>query len=119
LSRIDAVASFDDQLAGLEEQLGTAVGDASLCTVSRAAGGAVPGVKHREGGVTALREVRRMVGAGVAELERALAGWRDELRRARERRMGRDWLSYRAGGVDALEDALRQSAPSTEATAAG
>lgn len=102
------MAMLDEQLSALQEQLGAAVGDASLCTVSRAAGGPVPGVKYLEGGVTALRETRRAIDDGedeVAAVERALARWRSELQRALERGMGRDWLSYRAGGVDALEQA--------------
>jgi len=109
---IGAVASIDEQLAGLVEQLGAVVGDASLCTVSRAAGGPVPGVKYLEGGVMALREARREVQRGserAAAVSAALERWRGELERARERELGRDWLSYRAGGVDALEDAANAS----------
>jgi hypothetical protein len=107
-SRIGHVVGIDDRLAALEQRLGEVVGDASLCTASRAAGGPVPGVKYVEGGVAALREARRAVRDGEGEpaaLDAALASWRAELARAREREMGGDWLAYRAGGVDALEDA--------------
>lgn len=106
------MGTIDEQLSALQEQLGAVVGDASLCTVSRAAG-PVPGVKYLEGAVTALREVRRAIGDGdeqASALERALARWRSELQRAREREMGPDWLAYRAGGVDALEDSSRRPA---------
>ena len=102
----DRSAELDARREVVEQELGRALGNASLCSVSRSAG-SVPAAKHLEGRLAALREVRREVRAGGAldaACERVGRSWREALAEATERGAGRDWVAYRAGGVDELEE---------------
>ncbi len=96
----------ESRFARLEEELAVAVGDASLCAISRTAG-SVPAAKHLEGRLAALMALRRSLRRGD-RLEAALAELLDAWRRALEdvaaRAAGPDWRAYRAGGVDELEE---------------
>jgi hypothetical protein len=90
----------------VEEQLGAAAGDRSLCAISRA-GGRVDGVKYLEGRLSALREVRRALKEGRSPetlIAERRADWQAELDRLRAADAGRGWVAYRAGGVDELDE---------------
>ena len=98
----DLTIRIEDLLASANRDLMDAVGDSSLCAVSRS-DGRVDGVKYLEGRTAALRELRREADRrGESVLADVAAEWRAQLDRVRERDMGPDWLAYRAGGVDVL-----------------
>jgi hypothetical protein len=92
------------RLAAVETELAAAAGSSSLCALSRS-GEQVDGVKHLEGRMAALMELRRTLRRGgvikvvVAEL---LSSWRAALDDVRRRDQGPSWVAYRAGGVDEL-----------------
>jgi hypothetical protein len=92
-------------LADTERDLVTAAGDASLCAIGKS-GQRVAGVKYLEGRSAALREYRRELTATSDDdvLDAVVARWRDRLRQALDHDMGPDWVAYRTGGVDALDD---------------
>ncbi|MFO7960627.1 MAG: hypothetical protein R6U94_06760 [Nitriliruptoraceae bacterium] len=95
---------MESRLARLEEDLTAAVGDASLCAISRSAG-SVPAAKHLEGRLAALMALRRSLRRGdrlEASLAELLDGWRRDLDDVTARDAGDDWRAYRAGGVDEL-----------------
>lgn len=103
-------AAADRALAGLLDEASRTMqrlaGGTAVCTFTRA-GTPVPGMKHAEGRWAALRQVQRSAASGAplaAEAARVRGEWAASLDRARERRSGRDWLAYYAGGVDALDD---------------
>ncbi|MFP4310978.1 MAG: hypothetical protein ACLFS9_03220 [Nitriliruptoraceae bacterium] len=94
------------RLGVLERELSATTGDVSLCAISRSAG-SVPAVKHLEGRLAALMELRRAGredGPHPGTLETLLATWRRGLEEVRAREAGPDWVAYRAGGVDELEE---------------
>lgn len=96
---------IEARFVDLQEELTAALGDESLCAVSRTAG-AVPAAKHAEGRLAALMELRRSLrgGGGVeASLAEQLDAWRRWLDDVTVREAGPDWQAYRAGGVDELE----------------
>ena len=93
---------IEDLLAEANRDLTHAVGDSSLCAVSKT-GGRVDAVKYLEGRTSALREVRR---EGPDALTRVESEWRSQLDRVLETEMGPDWLAYRAGGADVLAELL-------------
>lgn len=108
---VDWRARCDQLLSDTERDLVAAVGDASLCAISKS-GERVDGVKYLEGRSAALREYRReLADFSGAEAHRAVVRrWRDHLQLAQERDMGPDWVAYRSGGVDALADLADQEA---------
>jgi hypothetical protein len=79
-------------------------GGTSVCGPAKG-GTSAPSLKHDEGRWAALREVQRGVGAGevAAVAERVQAAWTRDLAR-RSRSSGADWIAYRSGGVEALEE---------------
>jgi hypothetical protein len=100
----DLSERIEELLAAANRDLMGAVGDSSLCAVSRS-GDRVDGVKYLEGRTSALRELRRKVGdEGAAAVDSVAAEWQRQLDRVQERDMGPDWLAYRAGGVDVLAE---------------
>lgn len=95
--------------AGAESALAAAAGDIALCRVDGQPGADV--IKHAEGRLAAMTEVRRRVrSAGTpsadaaAVVDEVLAAWRAGLAVALDR--GGLWPAYRRGGVAELE-ALR------------
>ena len=104
--------SLQSRITEVGEHLAAISGDASLCTMSRS-GRPAPAVKYHEGQWAALREVAKRTRAGGelhAEAVAARDRWAAELTRLTERGAGRDWISYRTGGVDALDELLSASA---------
>ena len=97
--REPVVDPLDGLLAAHGRALTAAVGDWSLCAISRS-GESWPAAKYHEGALVALRDVRRAAGDRPAAARRLLAEWRRP--RARALEMGGDGVAYRAGGVDAL-----------------
>jgi hypothetical protein len=100
------------RIAEAGEHLARISGDASLCTMSRS-GQPAPAVKYHEGQWAALREVAKRVRAGgdvTAETAAARGRWAADLDRLTERGAGRDWIAYRTGGLDALDELLTASA---------
>lgn len=99
----------DDAAAGLD----SATGGTAVCTFTKA-GTPVPGIKYAEGRWAALREVQRRVAKGASyedALRQTHAVWSLALQALQERGAGTDWISYRTGGTDALDD-LAASQPS-------
>lgn len=104
--------SLPDRLVALLDEAGLSMtrlaGGTAVCTFSRA-GIPVPGIKYAEGGWAALREVQRATAAG-AELgltaATTTAAWQAHFDAAVARAQSRDWIAYRAGGVDALSALL-------------
>jgi hypothetical protein len=104
--------SLRARIAEAGEHLAQISGDASLCTVSRS-GQPAPAVKYHEGRWAALREVATRVKAGgdvAVETAAARERWAADLDRLTERGAGRDWIAYRNGGLDALDELLTASA---------
>lgn len=99
-------AIVEARLASLQEELAAAVGDGSLCAISRSAG-SVPAAKYLEGRLAALMALRRAMRGGEASqtaLAALLAAWRNGLAGVTARDAGPDWRAYRAGGVEELEE---------------
>lgn len=88
-----------------EADLQAASGGAPLCKVSET-GTTGQGVKYFEGRWAALRDVQR-----GAEPREALHRWRQAHEDHLAQGSGRDWVSYSAGGVDALFELLGASSP--------
>lgn len=95
--------------AAAESALAAAAGGTALCRVDGRPGADV--VKHAEGRLAAITQVRRRLRApgprpadATAVVDDVLAGWRADLAVALDR--GGLWPSYRRGGVAELE-ALR------------
>lgn len=104
--------SLQARIADVGEHLARISGDTSLCTTSRS-GEPAPAVKYHEGRWAALREVAKRVRAGgepATEAAAARERWSADLARLVERGAGRDWVAYRTGGVDALDELLTASA---------
>jgi hypothetical protein len=98
--------SLQARIADVGEHLAQISGDASLCTMSRS-GEPAPAVKYHEGRWAALREVAKRVTAGgelTTETVAARERWSADLERLTDRGAGRDWIAYRTGGVDALDE---------------
>jgi len=95
----------ESRFAHLQQELSAALGDESLCAISRTAG-PVPAAKHAEGRLAALMALRRSLQRGErleTSLTDQLDAWRRWLDDVTVREAGRDWQAYRAGGVDELE----------------
>ena len=76
----DRSAELDARREVVEQELGRALGNASLCSVSRSAG-SVPAAKHLEGRLAALRDLRRALRRGEQAGEavvRLAADWEAE-----------------------------------------
>ena len=101
-------AEVDRRLGAVEAELTAAAGGASLCSISRSGGGSVPTVKYLEGRMAALLELRRTVRRtsddGADPVAAARTEWTTALEDLRRRDAGPDWLAYRAGGVDELNE---------------
>lgn len=88
------------------EDLTSASGDASLCSISKSAG-PVPGIKYLEGRMAAVMEIRRSTSRGadaVSAVADAHTTWSRRLHDAERNAMSRDWTAYYAGGVDQLAE---------------
>lgn len=99
-------ALLDAQLAAAEEWFQRHSDGAAICSFTRA-GIAVPGLKYAEGRWSALRQVQRSILRGVspsAALPTVVGQWTEDLARRRSMGAGPDWIWYRAGGLDALEE---------------
>lgn len=97
---------LEDRLRRVEEELSSAAGGESLCSISKAAG-SVPAAKYLEGRLAALLQLRRAIRAGgeISACRDELSGeWREALDDVIQRDFGSDWKAYRAGGVDELEE---------------
>lgn len=95
-------------------------GGAAVCTFTRA-GKAVPGIKYAEGRWAALRDVERRVAKGGAlgpVLAASLERWCTQQSVALARGVGRDWVAYHEGTVDAVAElAERLGIPTAGGTA--
>lgn len=100
------LAFLDGQAAQAAATMAAATDGASLCSISRT-GARVPGVKYPEGRWAALRALRRAA-RGTAEVPAAIAALRQEWVQdlsLRQERAEENWIAYRLGGVDALDEA--------------
>lgn len=88
-----------------EADLQAASGGAPLCKVSQT-GTNGQGVKYFEGRWAALREVQR-----GSEPREAFQRWRQSHEKHLTQGSSPDWVSYSAGGVDALFELLGASSP--------
>ena len=106
----DAAPLLDVRLARAEEELTTATGGASPCSISETAG-SVAAAKYREGRVAPILELRRIVGRGEpleSAVGRVAATWHTALADVTARDAGPDWLVYRADGVDELDERMTE-----------
>ena len=98
---------LDQRARVVEAELSAALGDASLCAVSKTAG-QVPAAKHLEGRLAALSQLRRTVPPAPEDVHAAIrslrAEWQQALEHVVARDFGPDWRAYRAGGVDELTE---------------
>ncbi len=106
MNREALLAAVDELADTAAAAMASATEGASLCSVSRT-GERIPGVKYPEGRWAALRALRRVLRREDADQAAAIAGlraeWAEEL--AARRAAGQDnWIAYRLGGVDALDD---------------
>ena len=101
-----AGALLEVHLAEAEERFQRRSDGAAVCSFTRA-GVAIPGLKYAEGQWAALRQVQRSILSGVspaAALPTVVEQWTGDLALRRSQGAGPDWIGYRAGGLDALED---------------
>jgi hypothetical protein len=91
-----------------------ATGGSSLCALSPAAG-PVPAIKYHEGRWAALREVSRLNAPDdldrfdadcIDTAARTREQWAQQLANLHAREAGPDWIAYRSGGVDALDQLI-------------
>lgn len=104
-SNRSADALLGAQLTEAEERFRGRSNGVAVCSFSRA-GVAVPGLKYAEGQCAALRQVRQVIGRGSSPAEaltEVVEQWSEDLARRRSRGAGPDWVWYRSGGLDALE----------------
>jgi len=98
-------ALLEAQLAEAEERFLRRSNGVAVCSFTRA-GVAAPGLKYAEGQCAALRQVQQVLGRGsspAAALTEVVDQWTEDLTRRRSHGAGPDWIWYRLGGVDALE----------------
>ena len=98
-------ALLEAQVAEAEERLQQCSNGESVCHYTRA-GVAVPALKDAEGRWAALRQVQQSLRSGLpsaAAFSTVVDQWTEDLARRRSKGAGPDWISYRAGGLDALE----------------
>jgi hypothetical protein len=103
------LSELEERRERVEQELTSAAGGASLCSISRSAG-PVPGIKYLEGQMAALMELDRVVRRGddlASASAEILERWSARLDGARQRGMSADWIAYYAGGVDELTAASR------------
>jgi len=103
---IALVERLDALVADAAVRLDAASGATAVCTWTRA-GVAVPGIKYAEGRWAALRGLQRSVRRGNsvdAALDQERRLWTDALEALQARSGGGDWIAYRTGGVDALQE---------------
>lgn len=97
---------LEDRLGRVEAELTAATGGASLCSISKVAG-SVPAAKYLEGRLAVLLQLRRSPSAiqeALAAVDNLRDEWATELERVTREAFGPDWLAYRAGGVDELDE---------------
>ena len=96
-------------LAAATADLDSAARGISLCVATKA-GRSAPGTKYHEGRWAALNEVarrsRRTAESVTISATVVRRSWFDELIRLRQREAGQDWVAYRQGGSDALDELL-------------
>ena len=94
--------------------LDAAAGGAAVCVFTRA-GTPVPGIKYHEGRWAALTEVARRCRRTGEDPGRVAVevrtGWSEDLDRLRRRAAGPDWIAYREGGLDALDELGADAGP--------
>lgn len=86
--------------------LDSATGSSAVCTFTRS-GTPVPGIKYAEGRWAALREAQRRIAKGASFDDAVRVGleeWAAALDTLRLRGANADWVAYRTGGVDALDE---------------
>lgn len=103
---VELLAAIDARAEAAAAAMTSATDGASLCSVSRT-GQRIPGVKYPEGRWAAMRALRRALqrdDRGEVETVAALrAEWAEDL--AARRASGQEnWIAYRLGGVDALDE---------------
>jgi hypothetical protein len=109
----ELLAAIDERADAAAAAMASATDGASLCSVSRS-GERIPGVKYPEGRWAAMRALRRALRRADAEAGAAIAAlraeWADDL--AARRSTGQDnWIAYRLGGVDALDEVAALAHP--------
>jgi hypothetical protein len=112
--RDDLAAALHRLLGAATAGLDEAAGGAAVCAFTKA-GTPVPGIKYHEGRWAALNQVARRCRPGredpaTAALE-VHSDWSADLARLTERGAGPDWIAYRRGGLDALDDLLTAAEP--------
>lgn len=108
-------ADLDQLVEAAARALDSATGSAAVCTFTRS-GTPVPGIKYAEGRWAALREVQRRVGKGASYDDAVRTGreeWSTALETLLLRGAGSDWVAYRTGGVDALDEIVGPAAPAS------
>jgi hypothetical protein len=105
MSSASVEARLQAQLTEAEERLQRRSGGGALC--SPAAGCvAATSLKYAEGQWAALRQVQRSILGGTdpaTAVATVVNQWTEDLARRRSNEAGRDWIWYRAGGLDAME----------------
>ncbi len=106
MNRSELLAAIESRADAAAAAMASATEGASLCSVSRS-GERIPGVKYPEGRWASMRALRRSLRRGDADAAAAIAvlraEWADDL--ATRRASGQDnWIAYRLGGVDALDE---------------
>jgi hypothetical protein len=100
-------ALLDDLLSAAVRALDASGGGRAMCSFTKA-GVAIPGVKYAEGRWASLRDVRRATPPGTGSVALAVAearqAWLSAYERALAGGAGPDWIAYRSGGVDALDE---------------
>ncbi len=114
---MSATASVEDrlqaQLTEAGERLQRRSGGAALCAPTPGCVAATS-LKYAEGQWAALREVQRSIRGGTAPaaaLTTVVNQWTEDLARRRSQDAGQDWIWYRAGGLDALEQLISPPRP--------
>ncbi|HEY3548692.1 MAG TPA: hypothetical protein VGK17_21675 [Propionicimonas sp.] len=98
-------ARLQAQLMEAGERLQRRSGGAALCAPTPGCVEATS-LKYAEGQWAALREVQRSIRGGMAPaaaLTTVVNQWTEDLARRRSQGAGEDWIWYRAGGLDAME----------------
>ena len=102
----ELLAAIDARAEAAAAAMTSATAGASLCSVSRT-GERIPGVKYPEGRWAAMRALRRALRrndhSAVEAIAALRAEWAADL--AARRASGQEnWIAYRLGGVDALDE---------------
>lgn len=98
-------ALLQAQLKEAEERLQHRSGGGALCAPTLGCVEATS-LKYAEGQWAALRQVQKSLLGGTptaVALTSVVNEWTEDLARRRSRDAGQDWIWYRAGGLDAME----------------